>query len=168
MYVNGVTVEPNADLTQRNRTKFTGIWNEHSRICMSTKITIKKKRHSFNEWVNSFLNNEQNGGQHELEEKFSALSTSDSTSFFHWFSYTIKPHFARRVTRPLSLRSVLFLILFIYFKCTVMCMWISYIQVYSIGLYIQSDSTLSHFSPHTDELTRLLNMEIDQCIHLAV
>lgn len=56
---------------------------------------------------------------------------------------------------------------FIYFKCTVMCMWILYFQVYSIGLYIQSDSTLSHFSPHT-ELTRLLNMEIDQCIHLAV
>lgn len=26
--------------------------------------------------------------------------------------------------RPISLRSVSFLILFIYFKCTVMCMWI--------------------------------------------
>lgn len=70
--------------------------------------------------------------------------------------------------RPFSLRSVSFLILFIYFKCTVMCMWILYFQVYSIGLYIQSDYPPPHFSPYTDELIRLLNMEIDQCIHLAV
>lgn len=107
---------------------------------------------------------------HELEEKFSALSTSDSSFFFTDFFYicvTIKPHFAKRVSSLLTAFGIIFN-LFIYFKCTVMCMWILYFQVYSIGLYIQSEYPPPHFSPYTDELIRLLNMEIDQCIHLAV
>lgn len=84
--------------------------------------------------------------------------------FFQWISYICVSPLnltSRGRFRPFSLRSVSFLILFQVHSDV-------YFQVYSIGLYIQFDNPPPYFSPYTHELIRLLNTEIDQCIHLAV